>query len=289
MARGVVVAQREVGSARRLPRLRLGTQRVRAERAVDHHLDREAVDRAAVHGEPLVDLRELGPRERPPHRDNEAVAETSGSVEHGGHAAAEPDLRGRRRERVYADPLEVVVSALERHAPRPAEQLTEHRDLLLEPGGPLAPGHAERPVLDPVPAGADPHPEPVPGKELELRRLLGDERCLPLGQDEDRRRQADSIRRRGQEGERDERLVERVVLGVERRQSRVAIGVLGPEHVVERLDPRVAEVLGCLGEVAQDDRVVADPVARDHRAELERRQEPPPPLLLTMPLSPSST
>ena len=79
--------------------------------------------------------------------------------------------------------------------------------------------------------------------------------------------QLDRGRVGGEEPEQHERLVERIVLGVRAAERRVAIGVVDAEHVVVRREPDTAERLGCLGVVADGDRIVADLGRREDRAE----------------------
>jgi hypothetical protein len=119
------------------------------------------------------------------HLREPAVGEPAGPPVRGGRLAAEPDrdrpLHRHRREPGAGHPL---VRAAERDArlgPQPAQQL----DLLLDPAASGGEVLAERLVLDLVPAEPDAEPELAAGQQVDLRGLLGDERGLPLRQDDD--------------------------------------------------------------------------------------------------------
>ena len=89
---------------------------------------------------------------------------------------------------------------------------------------------AERLVLDRVPADADAEAEPAAGEQVDLGRLLGDERGLALRQDDDPGDELE-LRARGEVAEQHERLVERRVHVVRARPGGWAVRI-GAEHVV---------------------------------------------------------
>ena len=99
--------------------------------------------------------------------------------------------------------------------PQPPQDL----DLLL--GAPAAVPEvlAERLELDVVPAEPDAEAQPPAGEQVDLGRLLGDQRRLPLRQDEHAGDQLEPRRDRGQVAEQDEELVELVLGRVRPGQS----------------------------------------------------------------------
>ena len=114
----------------------------------------------------------------------EAVGEPGRPPDRGLGRSADPDRdRPLNRQRVDPGGGDAVPAALEvddRLGPEPAQ----HLDLLLERRPRFAEVLAERLELDVVPAEADAEPEPPAGEQVDLGGLLGDERGLPLGQDE---------------------------------------------------------------------------------------------------------
>ena len=68
---------------------------------------------------------------------------------------------------------------------RLGQQPAQQRDLLVHPPPAVGERLAERLVLDGVPADADAEPEAAVGQQVDLGGLLGDERGLALGQDDD--------------------------------------------------------------------------------------------------------
>src|SRR5690242_18133067 len=153
---------------------------------VDADLLRIATDRFGRLAEQLQ-FRVLGAVDRT-HREP-AIAEPGGALDRDLGRAADPD-RDRPLDRQWIEPglgdgVEFAAEGDDRLGPEAAEQL----DLLLlaPPAG--AEVLAERLVLDRVPADADPEPELAGGQDIDLSRLLGDERGLPLGQDHDARNQ----------------------------------------------------------------------------------------------------
>ena len=68
-------------------------------------------------------------------------------------------------------------------------QGTEHSNLLLNPAASVVEPLTESLVLHIVPADAHAQPETAAAEHVHLRRLLGDQGRLPLGQDQDVRHQ----------------------------------------------------------------------------------------------------
>ena len=269
LRRGVERAQREVGAAGRRPRRRrLGTG-VGTDGPVDQPLEPELGDVAAVLRQRLADHGDgiAGPAAGVP--EQEAVAELRRPLQHRRRATAEPDRDRRRRSRQDAGPLDVVVLAVERDD-RLGPQPPQHLDLLLQAPGASPVRRAERFVLDPVPARPHAQAQPAARQHGHLGRLLGHERRLALRGDEHADDELDRARHGGEVTEQHERLVEGVVLRVRTPQPRLAVGVLGPEHVVVGDELRAAELLHALGEVADRPWVVADVARREDDAELHR-------------------
>src|ERR1022692_4364208 len=109
------------------------------------------------------------------------------------------------RQRRESRPGYLLVAARVRDralGPQPAQQ----GDLLGHPGAAVGEALAERLVLDGVPAEADSQPKPAAGQQVHFRRLLGDERGLPLRQDDDAGHQLQGGQR-GQVAEEHQRLV----------------------------------------------------------------------------------
>ena len=94
--------------------------------------------------------------------------------------------------------------------------------------------------LQPTPT---PSAEPAAGQEIDIGCLPCHQRGLALREDQDPGGEPDPFGDAGQIGEHDERVVERVVLGVRAGQRRCAIGVHSAEHVVIGEEVVKAEVL----------------------------------------------
>jgi hypothetical protein len=139
--------------------------------------------------------------------------------------------------------------------PQPAHDLDLLR--LACPAG--LPVDAEGFVLDMVPATAYAQAQPPAAQEIHLGSLLGGDAGLPLRQDEDTAGEPDGPGRRGQEGERRERLMERIGLVIERCP---AVSRGGTEDMVGDLDIGVAEILGRLGPIADLRRIATDIAGR---------------------------
>src|SRR5207237_2372776 len=98
---------------------------------------------------------------------------------------AEPGRdRSLDRQRSDAGSGHSLEGAVMRHR-RLGPQAAEQRDLLLHPYAAVGELLAERLVFDGVPAEADAEPELAVGEQIHLRRLLGHERGLALGKDDD--------------------------------------------------------------------------------------------------------
>ena len=126
---------------------------------------------------------------------------------------------------------------------------------------------AERLELDEVPAEPDAEPEVPASEDVDLGRLLRDERGLPLRQHEHAGDELEAGDDRGQVAEQDEQLVE-LVLGRVRPGPVGAVGDVGAEHVVEGEQVVVAELLHGLRELANAARVDADLGLREDDADL---------------------
>ena len=159
-------------------------------------------------------------------------------------AHAKPDGDGpldrHRVEAGVADPVELAAEVHDRLGPQRAQD----RDLLRAAAAPVLEGLVEGLELDGVPAHADAEAQPAPAEHVDLGRLLGHQRRLPLREDQDAGGQRESVRdgrevRHQREGLVDDRLVR--VRGQRRVGVELRIGaedVVGHEEVVEahRLD-----------------------------------------------------
>ena len=127
-------------------------------------------------------------------------------------------------------------------------QRAEHGDLLLENRAALLEGHAERVVLELVPSDPEPEPEAATAQQVDLGRLLGQQRRLALGPDQDGGGER-QVRAGGQVGEHGQRLAERVVDRVRPTDVPVHRDVTA-EHMVVRRQVGVAQIGGGLAEGA---------------------------------------
>jgi hypothetical protein len=125
---------------------------------------------------------------------------------------------------------------------------------------------AERLVFDRVPAEADPEPEVPVREQVHLRGLLGDQRRLPLREDDDA---SDEFERDhgGQVPEHDQRLVERRV-DVVRPGPRLVHDRIGAEHVVVGQDVGKAKLLDPRSVGADGTAIGADLGLREHYADI---------------------
>jgi hypothetical protein len=112
-------------------------------------------------------------------------------------------------------------------------------------------------ILDIVPA--DPHPEPhaAAAEYVDLRRLLGDERRLPLRENEHPGYQLQSLRDRRHKPEQHEDLVKRVTQAVTIAPVR-SVRDVGTQHVVIGKEGLETHAFDRLGKIADRDRVVAE-------------------------------
>src|SRR5437867_2788287 len=130
-----------------------------------------------------------------------------------------------------------------RHLLRP--QRAEKGDLLLDPLAAIGEAHSQRFVLDLVPADADAEDEAPAREHVHLRRLLCHKRGLPLRQDQDRGRERQPPRDRGEVAEHDEWLVERRAVVIAAGPAARPVGV-SAEDVIEDHEAVVAQILDAL-------------------------------------------
>src|SRR5208337_1517293 len=150
------------------------------------------------------------------------------------------------RRRHDADVLEMVKSPAEAHdVSRP--EAAEHLNLFGLAGAARLPLHAERFVLDVIPAQTDAQPKPPTAQQISLGRLLGNDACLPLRRDQNAGRKPNGLGDGGQKAKRDKRLVESILLIVKRHP---AIPAFRSEDVIGDFDIRVSEIFGCLRPIA---------------------------------------
>src|SRR5437867_4606309 len=201
-----------------------------------------------------------------------AVGDLGHALEHGLGHAAEPHRNGALDwERIDAGAVEVVVGALEGHD-RLGPQLAHDRDLLGDAPAPGVEVLVQRLVLDVVPADADPQTQTPGGEDVHRRGLLGHQRGLALGEDDDAGHQLQPLGAGPEIAEKHEGLVERALIGVGRAAPQLVEALqLGAEHVVEDEQVIVAGSLGCLRVVADHRGVRADLRLRKHYAESHGR------------------
>ena len=204
----------------------------------------------------LADRLDAAPEELQvaPARDP-AVTDAPDAVEHDRRGAAHPDRDRAARARVDARGRDAVEAPLELHdrlRPEPPQQA----HLLLEARPARGELHAQRLVLEVVPAAADAEDQPPAAQNVHLRRLLRDERRLALREDHDAADQLDALGQPGEVAEERERFVEGAHVGVGPRPA-ASFGI-GAEHVVVGEQVVVAEALHRLRVVAYRDRVGTD-------------------------------
>ena len=132
---------------------------------------------------------------------------------------------------------------------------------------------AESLVLDGVPANGDAEAQPAAGEDVDGRRLLGDEGCLPLGQDDDAADELDAAGERPEIGEEDERFVELALVRIRAAPTAGPVGV-GAEYVVEGEQVAEAQILSGLGVVAQNEGIRPDLRLRKDDADLHAPRPP---------------
>ena len=139
----------------------------------------------------------------------------------------------------------------------PGPEKPHDLELLLHPPAAILEVLAEGLELDGVPAHADAEAQPSAREHIHLGRLLGHERRLTLGQDDDARDQLDAPRDPGTEPKEDERLVEGVLVGVRAVPASRPVGV-GAHHAAEGENVRVSHRLDGLGVVADHRGILPD-------------------------------
>jgi len=229
---------------------------------VPHPFDqglRLVVTARPARGEERVQARELG---------IPAVADGADSRDHLLRHPSEPDRdRALHRQRVDArvgHGMEAALEADERLRP----QLPQQAHLLFEAGAAILERHAQRLVLHPVPARADAEAHAPAGEHVDLRRLLGDQGGLALGEDQDRGAELEPLADRRDVAEQDEGLVEHVDLAVGALQALEVVGSgIGAENVIEGQEMIEAHLLHRLDVVADADRIGADLGLRENDAE----------------------
>ena len=158
-----------------------------------------------------------------------------------GRRAADPDRdRSLHRQRRDAGRGHLLELAVEGH-PALGEQPTQQVDLLLHAHAAVGEVLAERFVLDRVPAEPDAQAEVALREQVDLDGLLGDERGLPLRQDDDAGHELDRDDG-GEVPEQHERFVERRVDVVRAVPRLVHLGI-GADHVVVGQQVREPELL----------------------------------------------
>ena len=128
--------------------------------------------------------------------------------------------------------------------------------------------HAQRLVLDRVPADAETEAEAPACEHVDLRRLLGEQCRLALPGDDDAGDELEAACHAGQVAEEHEDLVEHVLGAIRADEVRVA-GVVRSQHVVVGEQVVEAELLHGLRELAHALRVGADLGLREDGAELQ--------------------
>ncbi len=169
-----------------------------------------------------------------------AVGDPAHAAQCGGGIGADPDRDGTlHRQRRQPGGLNVVEASVHGHAPL-GPQGAQHGDLLLQDGTSLLERHPQRVVLHLVPADPEPEPEAAAAEQVDLGRLLGEQRRLALGPDQDGGREGE-VRAAGQVREHRQRLAEGVVDRVGTAEIAVHRRVRA-EHVVVGRQVGVAEV-----------------------------------------------
>ena len=123
-------------------------------------------------------------------------------------------------------------------------------------------------VLDMIPADAHAESQAPAGEDVHRRGLLGHQRSLALGQDDDAGDQLEALSAGAEVAEQNEDLVEGALVGVGRAATELVEALqLAAQHVVEDEQVIVAGTLGGLGVVADHRRVRADLRLGKHHAE----------------------
>src|ERR1700674_352997 len=124
---------------------------------------------------------------------------------------------------------------------------------------------AQRLVLDRVPAYSHAEAQFAAGEDVHFRCLFGDERGLPLREDDDCWYQF-QVRQCRKVAEEDKRFVKHVALRVAPPAG--AVRGVGSQNVVERDQVAVTQPFSCLRIVANDERVSAYLVLRKCNSDL---------------------
>jgi hypothetical protein len=193
---------------------------------------------------------------------------------HGVVAAADAEPDGNRAldrhgvEPGVADAVELAAEFDDRLSP----QRAEHRDLLGRAPAAVLEGLVERLVLDRVPAYADPEAQAPAAQHVDLRRLLGHERRLPLRQDQDAGRQRDAAGNGREVRHERQRLVHHGLVRVV-RQRRMGMELrVGAQDVVGYEQMVVAHRLHHADELADGGDVGSALRLRKDRADLHAAQ-----------------
>src|SRR4051794_33623374 len=148
----------------------------------------------------------------------------------------------------------------------PASMEADHRlrperpqygDLLLHACRTIVEILAERLVLDLVPANADAQAQPAAAEHIDLSRLLGHQRSLPLRQNDHAGHKLKPLGQAGQVAEQDERLVEQGIAGVCAAPVR-PVGGASTQHMIVSQQMLVAKRFSRLRIIANSDRIIAD-------------------------------
>ena len=211
---------------------------------------------------PIDDGLRLGPRAEVGHP---AIGQARGAPHDHLALAPHPDRDAPpRRQRIDPRVGNAMPLPVERHQLLGPERAHD-RDLLLDALAAILEVLAQRLELDGVPADAHAEPQAPARQHVDGGRLLGDERGLPLREDQDARRQPQSAGHAGEKAEQHERLVERVAMGIRALPAARPLGVR-PQDMVEGEHMGIAHPLDGL-------RIVADP--RRIRSDLDLWEHDP--------------
>jgi hypothetical protein len=142
-------------------------------------------------------------------------------------------------------------------------QLAQDLDLLLDAPTARPEVFTERVVLDIVPANADAETQATLAQHVDLRRLLGHESGLTLGENENARDQLEPRGHRREKTKEHHGLVKRVLVGVGPSQAGLP-GRVSAQYVVIDEQVVIAEPLGRLGVVLDGLGIVAELGLRKH-------------------------
>src|SRR5215831_4473384 len=200
---------------------------------------------AQLSDDPPPDLNRLG---LSPARKQEAVPDPGRPVVSGLAEASKPDRDLPFRARQYSGSVDLVVGIfVVDHRLFP--QFAEQGNLMLLPPAAAAkmPGHFEAVEFHPVPADPDAQAKPALREQVDIRSLFGEERSLPLRQDDHARYQFELLRDAGEVGVGHQRLVKRIAFFVRAGQLWFSAGMNGAEDMVVDHNMVVTQVLRRLG------------------------------------------